>query len=99
MWRQSPWLQRPWVRIVPHGVDSCLLASAVTLAALSGQYPFTVDWLTAKFFGLLAYIVLGAVALRCGRSLVTRRLALSAALVVYAYIVSVALTRQPWLWG
>ena len=35
----SPLLGRRWVRVVPHLVDSALLASAVALAVTSGQYP------------------------------------------------------------
>ena len=82
-------------RILPHVIDSTLLGSALTMAWLSGQYPFVQPWLTAKFFGLLAYIVLGAIALKRGRTPAIRARALVAALLAYGYIVSVALTRQP----
>ena len=81
-------------RILPHVIDSTLLGSALTMAWLSGQYPFVQPWLTAKFFGLLAYIVLGAIALKRGRTPAIRARALVAALLAYGYIVSVALTRQ-----
>ncbi len=96
MWmlRSSAMLQRRWVRVVPHVVDSVLLGSALTMVALSGQYPFVQAWLTAKVLALLVYIVLGSIALKRGKSLATRRLALLAALAVFSYIVAVALTRQ-----
>lgn len=94
MLQQSAMLNRRWVRIVPHIVDTGLLASALTLAYLSGQYPFTQGWLTAKLFGLLAYIALGAVALKRGRTPVLRRNCFVLAIACYVYIVSVALTRQ-----
>lgn len=87
-------LQRRWVRIVPHIVDTLLLASALTMVMLSGQYPFVLPWLTAKVLALLAYIVLGAVALRRGKTRKVRSAALVAAIVVFGYIVAVALTRQ-----
>ncbi|MCJ7799324.1 MAG: SirB2 family protein, partial [Polaromonas sp.] len=48
----------------------------------------------AKVLALVAYIVLGTVALKRGRTKGVRTLALVAALAVFAYIVSVALTRQ-----
>ena len=100
MWAESPALGLRWVRIVPHVVDSVLLASALAMAVHSGQYPFALSWLTAKFFGLLAYIVLGAIALKRGKTLRMRRAAFLAALLAYAYIVSVALTRSPLsYWG
>jgi uncharacterized membrane protein SirB2 len=94
MLQQSPVLQGRWVRILPHIVDSTLLGSAITLAYLSGQYPLANGWLTAKLLGLLAYIVLGAVALKRGKSVFVRRNCFVLAIVCYAYIVSVALTRQ-----
>lgn len=84
-----------WLRIAPHVVDSLLLASALCLAVLSGQYPFVSAWLTGKLFGLIAYIGLGSVALRHGRTRSRRIAAFLLALLAFAYIVSVALTRNP----
>jgi uncharacterized membrane protein SirB2 len=94
MWRQSPVLQHWLARRLPHVVDSLLLGAAVALATLSGQYPGAQPWLTAKLLGLLAYIGLGMVALRRGKTLMQRRFALLLAGVAYAYIVSVALTHD-----
>lgn len=91
----SPRLAARWVRVWPHVIDTLLLASAVALAVLSGQYPFAVGWLTAKLVGLLAYIVLGAVALRYGRSRTSRTVAFGLAIAAFTYIVSVALSRDP----
>jgi uncharacterized membrane protein SirB2 len=96
MLANSPLLQHRWVKVAPHVNDSVLLAAAVVLAVLTRQYPFVDAWLTAKVFGLMAYIVLGAVALRPGRPRGVRAAAWVAALAVYAYIVSVALTKSPW---
>ena len=90
----SPLLQRRWVRIVPHVVDTVLLASALGLVFWSGQYPFVQSWLTAKVLALLAYIVLGTIALKRGKTKGVRTFALLAALATFAYIVAVALTRQ-----
>lgn len=94
MLTDSPRLAWRWVRIAPHLVDTLLLASAIGLSVLSQQYPLTHDWLTAKIAGLLAYIILGSVALRRGRSKSVRALAFAAALLTFGYIVSVALTRD-----
>jgi len=95
MWSGSPMLGRRWVRVVPHLVDSALLASAIALAALSGQYPLAQDWLTAKVVALLAYIVCGTMALKRGRSRAVRSIFFVAALAIFGYIVSVAMTRSP----
>ncbi len=94
MLRGSPLLRHRLARVLPHIVDSALFASAITLAVMSSQYPFVFGWLTAKICGLLAYIVLGAFALR-GRTRKVRVVAFIGALAVYAWIVSVALSRQP----
>lgn len=91
----SPLLQARFVRIAPHVVDTALLGSAVWLALFLHQYPFVDGWLTAKLAALIAYIALGSVALRRGRTRAARAWAFAAALVAAGYIVSVALTRDP----
>jgi len=95
MLADSPMLQRGWVKRVPHLVDTLLLASAIGLAAWSHQYPGTMRWLTAKIVALVVYIVLGAVALKYGRSKPQRAIAFVAALACFGYIVAVARTRNP----
>lgn len=87
-------LQQRWVRILPHLVDTVLLASALLMVFWSGQYPFQQGWLTAKVLALLAYIVLGTVALKRGKTPLIRSLAFVAAVAVFGYILAVALTRQ-----
>lgn len=94
----SQWLQQRWVKVLPHLVDTVLLASAVWLAFRIGQAPLRDGWLTAKVAGLLVYIVLGSIALKRGRTPAVRRLAFVAALASFAYIVSVALTKRPFPW-
>src|SRR5690606_9414946 len=93
----SSQLQRRWVKVVPHLVDTVLLASAIGLALWSAQYPLQRPWLTAKVMALILYIVLGSVALKRGRTRNTRVAALVAALATFGYIVGVALTRSPQL--
>ena len=99
----SPLLAHRFARIAPHVVDTVLLASALLLAWRIGQWPFVDHWLTAKVLALAAYIVLGAFALRHARTRGSRALAFAGALAAAAYIVAVALTRDPRgplaLWG
>ena len=90
----SPLLRHRLTRVLPHVVDSLLLLSAITLAVMIQQYPFAADWVTAKVAGLLAYIVLGTVALKRGPTVGIRVTAFVAALMVYGWIVSVALTKN-----
>ena len=88
-----------WVRVVPHVIDTVLLVSAIALAAITAQYPFVQPWLTAKVLALLAYIVLGTVAIRRGRTRHVRIVAWILALIVFGYIVAVARTRDQFPWG
>lgn len=95
MLQGSALLQQRWVKIAPHVVDTLLLASALTMVFWSAQYPFVQAWLTAKVVALVAYIILGTIALKRGKTKTVRLSAFIAALAVFAYIVKVALTRQP----
>jgi uncharacterized membrane protein SirB2 len=95
MLNESPLRQHRLARVLPHIVDTLLLGSALSMAWMSGQYPFVNGWLTAKLFGLLAYILLGTMALKRGRTLAIRRGYFCLALLAYAYIVGVALSRNP----
>ena len=93
--RGSPIMRQRWIRIVPHVVDTLLLASAIALAVAIRQYPFVDAWLTAKVAGLLLYIGLGFVALRFGKRRSTRLFAWLMAQAVFAYIVLVAIQHNP----
>ncbi|KAB7624418.1 SirB2 family protein [Alkalilimnicola sp. S0819] len=85
------------LRVLPHGVDTVLLISALALAWQFYRWPAVGhDWIHAKLIALVCYIVLGTVALKRGRTLRGRALALVGALVVFAYIVMVALSKQVW---
>ena len=90
MLRDSPQLQRRWVRILPHVNDTFLLVSGVTLAVITHQSPGSHPWLAAKIAALVVYIGLGTVAFK------RRKLwAWLAAQAVFFYIVAVAVTRNP----
>ena len=93
--RSSPIMDARWVRVLPHVNDTILLVAASSLAVMSDQYPFVVGWVTAKVLGLIAYIILGSLALRAGSTRRMRIVCWLAAMVVFGWIVSVALTRQP----
>lgn len=95
MLRDSPMLDRLWVRVVPHVNDTLLLAAAIGLSVELKQYPFVHGWVTAKVIGLLAYIGFGMFALRRGRSKAVRTAFWLASLASFAYIVSVALAKNP----
>ncbi|MEE9548303.1 MAG: SirB2 family protein [Nitrosomonadaceae bacterium] len=97
MMQNSSILQRRWVKILPHVIDTVLLASAVTLVTMIQQYPGMSTWLSTKIGGLLLYIILGMMALRFGKSRKIKIISWIAAQIVFFYIVLVALTKNPTL--
>jgi len=87
-----------WVRVLSVVNDTTLLCAGIAMAVMSQQYPLQAPWLTAKLIGLLAYIVLGTLALKRAKSRPIRIVTGGLALVSAGYIVSVALTRNPAPW-
>jgi uncharacterized membrane protein SirB2 len=93
--RNVDWRKSKALRIMPHVVDSVLLASAISLTLIIEQYPFVNSWLTVKVIALVAYIILGMQALKADRTQAARRMAFVAAVIVFGFIVTVARTRSP----
>ena len=96
---ESPLLQAKPAKILPHIIDTCLLASALLMVYMSAQYPFVQSWLTVKVFALIAYIILGTIALKRGKTRQQRIVAWLLSILVFAYIVLVAFSRTPFVIG
>ncbi|MDM7861187.1 SirB2 family protein [Alteromonas sp. ASW11-36] len=99
IWKQmnAPIMQRKWVKVVPHIIDTVLLASAITLCILIAQYPFVHGWVTAKVLGVVTYIVLGFGALKWAHSKGMQWGAFVLALATIVFTFKVAITKQPLL--
>ena len=95
----SPLLMARWVKVSPHIIDTVLLLSAIVLASQWGWSALQMPWLLAKIMALLVYIILGSLALRPGRPQSVRITSWLAAIATFAYIVSVALTKNPLVVG
>lgn len=83
------------LKVFPHIVDTVLLVSAISLVVKLGVNPFATDWLLAKIIALIAYIAIGVVCFRATPASPTQRFAFVGALIVFAYIVAVAVSKQP----
>jgi uncharacterized membrane protein SirB2 len=90
-----PWRDNLVLRYLPHVVDTVLLTSALMLTTVIRQYPFSTGWLTAKVALLVAYVVLGSIALKRGRSKRVRVAALTGALLAVGYLLTVARAHDP----
>jgi uncharacterized membrane protein SirB2 len=95
IWAGAAWVRARMAKTLPHVVDTVLIGSAIWLAVILGVSPANAPWITAKIAGLFAYIALGMVAFRFGRTPAIRGGAFALALVTFAYIVSVAITKEP----
>lgn len=95
MLRGSGMLDHKAVKILPHVIDTILLASAIGLTVILSQYPFIHNWLTVKVVALIVYIGLGTVALKRGKTPTIRGIAFVGAIITFGYIVSVAWYRHP----
>ncbi|HEU4602285.1 MAG TPA: SirB2 family protein [Steroidobacteraceae bacterium] len=90
------WPMAAPVRYLTYTVDTILLTAALMLTTIVHQYPFLNAWLTVKVLLLVVYIVLGTFALKRGRTRKERIICYVAALLVFAFIVSVARAHNPW---
>lgn len=52
---------KKWLKIVPHIIDTLLLASAIGLMIMIAQYPLVHTWLTVKVVCVVGYIVMGVI--------------------------------------
>jgi len=93
MLQGSAQLQKKSVKIIPHVIDTTLLASALILLYFSQWSVIEQSWLQVKIISLLVYIGLGMVALKYGQTLRIRFFAWISGLLVFLFIVSVALTK------
>jgi len=94
MLNESPLLNKRWVKIFPHIIDASLLVSALALIYVMSLPVLQSNWLLAKIIALIIYIVIGSVALKWGRTKKVRMFAFFLALIVFLFIVSVAMTKS-----
>jgi uncharacterized membrane protein SirB2 len=91
----SRWAMHAVLRYVSYGIDIVLLSAALMLASMLHQYPFVHPWLTVKVLLLMVYILLGSLALKRARTRRARACCFIAALLLYAFIASVARAHHP----
>lgn len=90
----SGMMQKKWVKVVPHIIDTFLLISAITLCVILSQYPFVTGWLTEKFIGLILYILFGLLALKLGKDKKIKTVGFVLAIGTIAVMGKLAVTKQ-----
>jgi uncharacterized membrane protein SirB2 len=91
--QESSLLNSTFGRVVPHVIDTVLLLSAITLVVYLGTLPV---WVQVKIVALFVYVFFGVLAFRVASGFGTRILCFFLALVVFAFILSVAFTHNPY---
>jgi len=76
-------------------IDTALLAAALLLLAILGLNPVTTPWLATKLALLVAYIVLGILALRVARTRAGKAVAFVGALTCFVLMFTIARTHDP----
>lgn len=93
--KHPAWLQRRLIKVLPHVIDTGLLASAIWLCFILQQAPISDSWLTVKVACVIGYIFLGSLALKRATSKPKQWVSFFAALLVIAYTGTVAVTKTP----
>ncbi len=88
-------LQKKLIRMSPHVIDTILLICGLAMAWTIG---FNQSWIWAKLVALVMYIGVGTVAIKRGKTPASRLIAALIAVVIFSYIVGMALQRSPWSW-
>ena len=97
MLNNSSGYRKTWVRRIVQVNDTVLLICGIIMAVTIQQYPFVHGWLTAKLVLLLAYIVMGMLALHWLRYKPLQLITWLCAIGIYGYLIGIALNRTP-LW-
>ena len=83
------------VRFLSYGIDVVLLSAALMLIAVLPSAMFANGWLWVKLALLVAYVVLGSLALRRGRTQHIRVACFIAAVFTFAAMFTIARTHHP----
>ena len=80
--------------IAPHIVNLLLIGTGIGLAVVMHFNPANQPWLAVKLVSLVVYIILGVLTFK-HPALKVRKILWLLALIVFAFIVSVALSKNP----
>ncbi|MEM0910255.1 MAG: SirB2 family protein [Pseudomonadota bacterium] len=90
-------LEKRWVKVIPHMIDTALLFSAISLVIAGSWALVDHPWILMKIAALLLYIILGSFALKRAKTLSSKITFSALSVAVFAYIVSIANAKEP-LW-
>lgn len=83
------------VRWLSYAIDTTLLTAALMLLTILPHGMFANGWLATKVVLVVTYVVLGTIALKRGRTPRVRTVAYLAALLVFAFVITIARAHHP----
>ena len=83
------------VRWLSYAIDTTLLTAALMLLTILPHGMFANGWLVTKLMLVVLYVALGTIALKRGRSPRARAVAYAAALLVFAFVITIARAHHP----
>lgn len=86
-------LKAKLTKVLPHIIDTFLLAAAICLVIITQHHPFQVSWITAKILLLIVYIVTGTIALKRGKTKKMRVRFFVLSSVIIIVIFAIAITK------
>ena len=95
MMRESPASKHRALTITPHIVNLLLIGTGISLAVVLQLSPGSQPWLAVKLVALIVYIALGILTFKHPK-LAVRKILWLLALVVFAFIISVAQSKNPY---
>ncbi len=93
----SAQLQQKWVRVFPHIVDTLLLSLGLYLMIVMKLWPTEHPWLATKLIALVVYILLGTFAIKRGKTKIVKWGTGILAILVYVYMINVAISHNPYI--
>jgi len=94
MMRESPISKHRALVITPHVINLLLIGSGISLAVFMHLSPGNQPWLMVKLVALVLYIALGVLTFKHPK-LFVRKIFWLLALIIFAFIVSVAQSKNP----
>jgi len=96
MWTlmSSKQLQKKWVKVVPHIIDTFLLLLGIGMAVQLSLNPIENLWLAEKIIAIFAYIFTGLYALKFARNKSMQIMGYLGAVGWFMLIVRIAMTKE-----
>ncbi|WP_371189030.1 SirB2 family protein [Thalassotalea maritima] len=87
-------LEKKWLKILPHIIDTLLLTCGIALMLQRSLFPSTIDWLAEKLIAVVIYIAVGFYTLKFASTKRGKIFGYLGAMLTMLTIIYLALTKQ-----